>query len=172
MEYLDLYDHERRPLGRTLARGEPFAEGEYHIVTAVWTVNSRGRILLTLRAPSKRYYPGLWENTGGAVQSGETSRSAAIRELFEETGIRAEQDELIFIKTTKEANYFADTYLLCKDPPPSGIVLQPSETVDAKWVALDELDAMIAVGQIVPPAASQLAPVRDKLEALVFSCTH
>lgn len=170
MEYLDLYDEHRHPLGRTLVRGEPFAEGEYHIVTAVWTVDSRGRILLTLRAPSKRYYPSLWENTGGAVQAGETSRSAAVRELFEETGIRAEPDELVLIKTTKETNYFADTYLLRKDPPPNGVVLQPGETVDAKWVTFDELNGMLAAGQIVPPAASQLEPVREKLEAFVRSC--
>jgi len=39
-----------------------------------------------LRHPNKKEYSNYWENTGGSVLSGETSKVGAIRELFEETG--------------------------------------------------------------------------------------
>lgn len=165
MEYFDLIDEHRRPLGRTLPRGAELGPGEYHTVAAVWTVNRAGRILLTLRDSHKPYFPGLWENTGGAVLAGETSREAAVRELFEETGVRVREEELILINSTKEEHYFADTYLVRAEEPEGGLTLQPGETVDAKWVTPDELDRIIVAGAFVPPAVSQLAPVREKLDA-------
>ena len=87
MELWDLYDEHRAPLGRTHQRGLPLAPGEYHLAVIVVIVNSRGEVLLTRRSPEKAVCPGWWENTGGAVQAGETSRQAILRELEEETGL-------------------------------------------------------------------------------------
>lgn len=89
MEIWDLYDESRRPLGRTARRDEPLQPGEYHVVVGIWVFDGKGHILLTRRDASKRYMPGKWENTGGHVVSGEDSRAAAARELWEETGIQA-----------------------------------------------------------------------------------
>lgn len=72
MELWDLYDEHRAPLGRTHQRGLPLAPGEYHLAVIVVIVNSRGEVLLTRRSPEKAVCPGWWENTGGAVQAGET----------------------------------------------------------------------------------------------------
>ena len=87
MELWDLYDEHRAPLGRTHQRGLPLAPGEYHLAVIVVIVNSRGEVLLTRRSPEKAVCPGWWENTGGAVQAGESSLQAAVRELREETGV-------------------------------------------------------------------------------------
>lgn len=86
-EYWDLYDENRRPLGETHLRGLALPKGTYHIVVEVWTVNSKGEILLTLRDPKKETYPDKWECTGGSILAGETSKTGAVRELFEEIGI-------------------------------------------------------------------------------------
>ena len=72
MEKWDLFDRQRRPLGRTHERGRPLEPGCYHLVAAVCVVDGRGRMLLTLRDKAKPVYPNCWENTGGAVLAGET----------------------------------------------------------------------------------------------------
>lgn len=45
------------------------------------------RILLGLRAPGRRNYPGVWDIFGGHVEAGESKEQALVRELQEELGI-------------------------------------------------------------------------------------
>ena len=103
-----LTPHERTRHGRTLGplrqrpqpppphppAGPAPGPGEYHMAVIVVIVNSRGEVLLTRRAKEKDLCPGWWENTGGSVLAGETSLEAILRELREETGIRARPEEL------------------------------------------------------------------------------
>lgn len=163
MELWDLFDSKRRPLGRTRLRGTPCSPGEYHTVVSVWTVDSCAHFLLTLRAPEKESYPDTWENTGGSALAGETSLQAAVRELEEETGIFASEDDLIFIATETTRDSFVDHYLLLRDVPLSSIRLQKGETVDARWVTLSELDAMIADLSLAKPIGEQFNKIRDHL---------
>lgn len=137
MEWNDVYDADRRPTGRRRLRGEGFAAGEYGLAVCVWVYDGRGRILLTQRAPQKSF-PLTWENSGGAAQAGESSRTAVRRELFEETGIIADESEFEFMETTRSDCFFFDHYFLLRSTPIEQIVLQPGETVDARWVTLDE----------------------------------
>ena len=105
--------------------------GEYHIVVDIWTVNDDNEILLTLRHPDKKDYPNFWENTGESALEGETSKAAAIRELFEETEIVADEDELFFLGTKKEETAFVDIYIVRKKLKISELTMQDGETVDA-----------------------------------------
>lgn len=162
MELWDVLDDQRRPLHRTHERGQPTSPGEYHTVVSVWTVDSRGNILLTLRDPSKEAYPSRWENTGGSALVGETSRQAAVRELAEETGIAASQDELTLLGTLRTSDAFLDLYAIRKDVPLSALTLQPGETVDARYVTLAELDAMVADQSLAKPIGEQLALMRPE----------
>ena len=113
MELWDLYDEHRAPLGRTHQRGLPLAPGEYHLAVIVVIVNSRGEVLLTRRSPEKAVCPGWWENTGGAVQAGETSRQAILRELEEETGLAPRPEELTLLlqEDCRDGTHF-DIYAL------------------------------------------------------------
>lgn len=52
-ELWDLYDKDRQPLGRTIQRGQPMQEGEYHLGVTVAVFNTKGEILSTRRAPGK-----------------------------------------------------------------------------------------------------------------------
>lgn len=54
---------------------------------AIGVVLHEGRTLLVQR--SKSPDKGLWGYPGGHVEPGETAAEAAVRELFEETGVRA-----------------------------------------------------------------------------------
>jgi len=134
--------------------------GEYHIVVEVWTVDSDKNVLVTLRDPTKEEYPNKWENTGGSALAGETSRQAAVRELREETGIIAAEDELSFLGTCQEHSAFVDIYLLRRNIPISQLTMQEGETVDAKWVSIEQLDAMIRDESLALPTGKRLAEVR------------
>lgn len=92
-ELWDLYDIDRRPLNRTIQRGEALPEGTYHLAVGIAVFNTKGDILLTQRAQVKSQYPGCWEMPGGCAQAGETSLEAACRELREETGIVVQPGE-------------------------------------------------------------------------------
>ena len=163
MESWDLFDEARNPLFRAHLRGTPCLSGEFHVVVSIWTVDSRGNILLTLRDPAKESYPNHWENTGGSVLAGETSIHAAVRELEEETGIVATESELRLIGTERTKDSFVDHYLLRRDLALAEVRLQEGETADARWVTLSELDAMVADLTLAKPIGEQFNGIRKRL---------
>lgn len=55
-----------------------------------------GRVLLVRRA--KEPYSGFWSLPGGAVELGETSRNALVREVFEETSVEVEPTEVVGVR--------------------------------------------------------------------------
>lgn len=91
MEYWDAYDKDLNKIdGITLVRGEPIPENVYHLVCETVVKHVDGTYLLMQRDFNK-HLGGLWELTvGGPALSGETPLECAVRELMEETGIKAE----------------------------------------------------------------------------------
>jgi 8-oxo-dGTP diphosphatase len=168
-EYWDLYDTDRNPLGRTHQRGLPLEEGTYHVVVAVWTLNAEGKLLLTLRSAEKELYPNLWENTSGSVLSGEESRTAALRELSEETGIVVTEEQLHFLGTARKAASFVDIYLVRLNHNQDTIRLQEGETTDYQWVEPHQLDRMMAEGLLAFPLSYQFNRFRSELGLPVLS---
>ncbi len=154
MEFNDIYDEDRNLTGRIHKRGTPWRRGEYGLVVCVWVYDGCGKVLLTRRAPQKTY-AGTWENSGGAAQAGETSRAAIARELYEETGIRAQEDEFELIASDRDRNAFYDFYCLQRQTPLEQIVLLPGETDDVKWVTLEEVHGMIDRKEICQVIAHQ-----------------
>ena len=147
MEFNDIYDKNRRLTGRVHLRGTPWQPGEYGLVVCVWVYDDKGRLLLTRRAPGKSF-AGTWENSGGAAQAGESSRQAIARELFEETGIRAEEQEFKLLASGRDRNAFYDFYYLKRNVSLEDVVLLPGETDDAKWVTFEQVHEMIRQKQI------------------------
>ncbi len=154
MEYNDIYDKYRRPTGRTHIRGTPWLAGEYGLVVCVWVYDGNGRLLLTRRAPEKTF-AGTWENSGGAAKAGETSIQAITRELFEETGIQANESEFVLFDKGQDRNTLYDFYCLKKDIPLDQITLLPGETDAVKWVTFEEMHAMIQRGEVCRIIARQ-----------------
>ena len=154
MEYNDVYDRNRNLTGRVHRRGTPWRKGEYGLVVCVWVYDGKGRILMTRRAPQKSF-PGTWENSGGAAKAGETSLQAVVRELYEETGIRAKPEEFELIGSGRDSSNHYDYYCLKNDTPIESIVLLPGETDDVKWVTFPEVHEMIEKKQICRVIAAQ-----------------
>lgn len=147
MELNDVYDENRNLTGRVHRRGDHWQPGEFGLVVCVWVYDGRGHFLLTRRAKGKSF-AGTWENSGGAARAGETSRQAIVRELFEETGIRAEEDEFEFLDTDRDKNMFYDHYCLRRIISLKEIRLQPGETDGVMWASFGKIFWMIRTGKI------------------------
>ena len=147
MEYNDIYDKDRNLTGRVHLRGTRWKSGEYGLVVCVWVYDGAGKLLLTRRAKEKSF-PGTWENSGGAAKAGETSRQAIARELWEETGICAAEEEFELLDTGRDGNTHYDYYCIRRNTPLEEIVLQPGETDGAQWVTFDRVEEMIAEKKI------------------------
>ena len=161
MELWDMYDKDRNPLNKLHKRGKPIPKGEFHIAVSILTLNSRNELLVTLRSPDKQPYPNLWEITAGSVVAGEDSISAAVRELYEETGINADPRELEYIAEYRGTGAIVDMYKIVRDIDIKDIRLQQGETVDAKWVTADEFEMMIDNGIVTPPVARRFYKCRQ-----------
>ena len=147
VEWNDIYDENRNLTGRVHQRGTHWKPGEYGLVVCVWVYDGRGHLLLTRRAKGKSF-AGTWENSGGAVKAGEDSRTAIARELFEETGIKADPEEFEFLSTDKDRNMFYDHYCLKRQVKLKDIVLLPGETDDVMWASFGKIHWMIRTGKI------------------------
>ena len=64
-------------------------------IAVVMLLDPEGRILLQLRDGNTRIDPHRWCLPGGAVEPGEDARTAALRELFEETGLTPDTDLIL-----------------------------------------------------------------------------
>jgi 8-oxo-dGTP pyrophosphatase MutT (NUDIX family) len=128
----------------------------------VWVHDGHGKLLLTRRAKGKSF-AGTWENSGGAAKAGEDSLSAVVRELFEETGIRAEKEDFEFLGSDRDRNNYFDHYCLKNATPLDQIVLLPGETDAAKWVTFRQVHQMIQERQICSIIANQFFRLEQQL---------
>lgn len=139
MELWDLYDREGNKTGEVWERSfgsfKSIPKGRYHLVCDILVQHIDGTFLLTKRHPGKDVYPGYWEaSAGGSALAGETPEEAAKRELFEETGIKADKLEFIGINYRDISHGVYYSYLVVTDCPKDSIVLQEGETTEYKWV--------------------------------------
>ena len=63
------------------------------LVVAAALTDADGRVLMA-RRPAGKQHAGLWEFPGGKVESGETPKTALVRELREELGVGVDPDAL------------------------------------------------------------------------------
>ena len=147
MELNDVYDEHRNLTGRVHKRGTPWHPGDYGLVVCVWVYDGKGHVLLTRRAKGKSF-AGTWENSGGAAKAGETSRQAIARELFEETGIRADEAEFELLDSDTDRNTHYDFYGLKRTVHLKDVVLLPGETDGVQWASFGKVHWMIGTGRI------------------------
>ena len=167
MEYRELYDENRQPLGIAITKSDPVPPNAYMLTVGIWIVNDQKQILLTRRSFEKRYAPSMWENPAGHVQKGETCEDAIIRELREETGIMASKENIHHLGTARVWPYFGDNYVVRMNVDLADVKLQPGETCDVKWVTLAELDHMLQTGEMARSTLDHMAFYREAFERWV-----
>lgn len=151
MELWDIYDIDRSKTGRTIQRGEAFCEGDYHLVVHVCIFNAKGEMLIQQRQSFKEGWPNMWDITvGGSAVSGESSQTAAEREVFEELGIRLDLQGIRPHFTINFGDGFDDIYLIEKEVDLSGLKLQYEEVQNAKWADREEVLELLRKGAFIP----------------------
>jgi ADP-ribose pyrophosphatase YjhB (NUDIX family) len=67
-----------------------------------------GKILLGLRAPSKKVWPSHWDSIGGRVEFGERLDEALVREVQEEVGVTPTEFRLIAIVRERQPEIYGE----------------------------------------------------------------
>ena len=153
MEYLDIYDENRKWLGYSRPRGASYMPGEYHLIVHVCLMNEREEMLIQQRSDSVAKWPGMWDLTiGGHVLAGETPEQAAEREVQEELGLQIILSEAGIVEMTIQnrldtifvvpvkcvREYDGDAEHLLKK-----LVLQEEEVKPVRWASIEEIRSMI-----------------------------
>ncbi|MDU1202480.1 MAG: NUDIX domain-containing protein [Clostridiales bacterium] len=148
MEYWDIYDKDGNFTGRKKGKYEKWDKDEYHLATEVWVINSKKQILIQQRSEKCQLLPGIWALTTGRVVSGETTRQGCIRELKEELGIEAKEEECNLVKSLlkNRLGMIWDIYFLRKDVELEDVTLQKEEVSRVKLVNTDEFRDMLKEG--------------------------
>lgn len=147
MEIVDKLDNKRQLLNKTSERHEN-VDGEYRQSVHTWIQNSKGEFLIQKRTPNKRAWPNMWSQTGGAVDEGETTLQAALRECKEELGIDINTNNVELILSFKRKYDFVDVWLVKQDIDISKLVLQEDEVADVKWATVDEIKDLMESGEL------------------------
>ena len=151
MELFDLYTAEREKTGKTMVRGEPTPEGYYRLVVHICIFDGQGRMLIQQRQPFKRGWSGMWDiSVGGAAVAGDSSRTAARRELKEELGLEADFTDARPVLTIHWENGFDDYYVLTMPVEPDTLKLQYEEVQAVRWAGMEEILRMIDEGSFIP----------------------
>ena len=136
-ELWDVYTRQRQLTGRTHRRGEPLAQGDYHMVANALVFNQDGELLVQQRSFKKMALPGGWVlATGGSVLRGETSLEGIQREVVEELGAQTTQFERI--RTSWEKDWFDDLYVTSITQPLDSLKIQTSEVEQVTWLSIKD----------------------------------
>ncbi len=151
MEIFDLYDKNRIKTDKTVIRGKKIPDGLYHMVVHVCIFNSKGEMLIQQRQPFKTGWSNMWDiSVGGSAVSGDTSQSAAEREVLEEIGYKISLDNIRPVLTINFDHGFDDIYTITEDVDINTLKLQPEEVQTVKWATEDEIINMIDKGIFIP----------------------
>ena len=151
MEVWDLYTENREKTNKTMIRGEKVPEGFYRLAVTVCIFNSEGKMLIQQRVSFKDDWPNLWDvSCAGSAISGDTSQTAAEREVFEELGLKINlQNERPHLTNHFDVG-FNDVYILDMDVDLSKLKLQVEEVQNVKWATMQEIFTMLDEKTFIP----------------------
>ncbi len=156
MEYWDIYDKDKQKTGRQMKRDDwCLKDDEYHLTALGVVRRTDGMFLITKRAATKPWGPGMWEVPGGGVLAGEESRDAVIREVGEETGLDVSGCLCEYLFTYHRENpgegdnYFVDVYRFTLDFDEADVHLQIEETDDFMLADAEKVREMAEQGKFL-----------------------
>lgn len=164
MEIWDGYYPDETLAGRDLIRGQEIPKGLVHLVCEILVIHQDGDVLVTKRADCKESYGGYYEaSAGGSVLKGESVEEGACRELWEETGIKADNLKLLYKKMNKRGSAIHYGYVCITDIPKDGVVLQRGETVAYQWMSQEEFKRLMMGEKFIPSRRERLLEYMNEL---------
>lgn len=155
MEYFDIRNEDGTITGKVKERSKVHEDGDLHGTSHVWISrkNETGQyeLLLQKRSAYKDAYPGCYDiSSAGHLPAGQEYLASALRELEEELGMKAREEDLIFLGIHKGyseemfygkpfRNYeISHVYLYDRPVKISELHLQETEVESVKWMSLEQ----------------------------------
>lgn len=148
MELVDLLNNRKELTGQTCERNA-VPEGKYRLSIHIWIVNDKNEILIQQRSASRKMFPNMWTNTGGACIAGETSIETVFRELKEELNVIPNIDNLELIASYKRKKDYVDVWLLRQNININDLKFNDNEVQAAKWVSIEEWKKLLIEEQAI-----------------------
>lgn len=155
MELLDILNEDGTKTGIRRERGVAHREGSLHATVHTWIIRENQKsgydVLLQKRSAVKDSNPGCYDiSSAGHVAAGDESLPAAARELEEELGIKARQEDLRYIGIHHGAfeavfhgqlfrdNELSSVYVYTKPVKEDQLELQEEEVESVLWMDYEE----------------------------------
>ena len=147
-ELIDIVDEQNNLTGEKKLKSEAHKNGLWHRSVHVWIYNSKGEIMLQLRAKEKILFPNVWDiSAAGHIGAGEEPIVSGLREVEEEISLKIVKEDLQFFDIRSEQqicndvvnNEFDYIYLLKFDGDITKLKLQKDEVQKIKFFSTEEL---------------------------------
>ncbi|SFD35380.1 NUDIX domain-containing protein [Streptomyces aidingensis] len=110
-----------------------------------------GRVLMLRRGPRAKFGRGLWDLPVGKCDPGEPVTAAAVRELWEETGLRVRAEDLQLAHVVHAARGaeapagFVTVVFLVRRWSGEPVNREPEKHAEVRWVPVDALPAEVVL---------------------------
>ena len=143
-EIFDIVNEHDEVVGQA-PRREVHARKLLHRAVHVLVFNARGQLFLQKRSMTKDTAKGKWDSSSsGHVDSGEAYDACAVREVWEEIGLKLAQppERVLRIEACADTgNEFVWVYRCASEGP---FVLHPEEIERGDWFAPEEITRWVA----------------------------
>ena len=116
------------------------------VYTSVIVRNAHGEFLIVQRVKNARFAPDQWEFINGTIEPHETAEATAVREVFEETGLQLEPEQLVPAPVHELIDTDGRWIVIPFRVEASGDVRISEEHQAYKWVTEEEVLATTYVG--------------------------
>jgi len=137
---------------------------EIHNVRTIESVSSavmvNGKILMLKRPDGAGSFPGVWSLVAGKTEDGESVVDAAIREIFEETGLKVSSPSASLdpvLVREDDVIWVVHPFLFVHD---SADVALNKENLEFKWILPDEIETMNTVTSTASAVMELLSKIK------------
>jgi len=119
-----------------------------HRASAVTVVWKGSKVLLLKRGPTDDWMPGRWCLPGGGIDPGEGPFEGALRELYEEAGLRLNLHDILPVDVIQMDT--TTVYVFEAQAPGSSVRLLDGEHSEFRWVAPDAIHSFRTIPLVKP----------------------